>query len=375
MTTRGRSKWAAAFADGMQDLVASNVEDEVAAIRGKHAADVRAAGGGLTWARLADLKPSPDQPRVSEEEIEELATQIAADGLLQPPQVRRTPGGLVIVFGHRRIAALRRLAAAGRHRAEASGGEADPEPFLRIGRTADDAEVAVRVVEIDDLTALKRTVSENLARLDLAAYEQVVAIATLKRALAAAGADATLRSGLVPALGLAKHKIERPHYVAERLTAELLVAAGVLPADETDLRRASPALRALSIDALRRVVDAGGVEAQARALAVELARVRPREASSAPPADPAPRAYGLRIVVRGDLRRLPPQKAAGYAVELAEALSELLDVAGRALTPEQATRLAAVASRLGKARAPSGRRDLRSSESQTQAARRAGGGT
>ena len=371
---RGQSKWAAALASGMQDLVAPNVVDaEVAAIRGKHAADVSAAGGGLHWVRLSDLHPSPHQPRVSEEEIEELATQIAADGLLQPPQVRRTDDGLHIVFGHRRVAALRRLAA--ERQAVGSSGARPGEPFLRLGATPAATEVAVRVVEIDDLTALKRTVSENLARLDLAPYEQVVAITTLKHALATAGADASLRSGLVPALGLAKHKIERPHYVAERLTAELLVAAGVLPADETDLRRASPALRALSIDALRRVVDAGGVEAQARALAVELARVRPREASSAPPADPAPRAYGLRIVVRGDLRRLPPQKAAGYAVELAEALSELLDVAGRALTPEQATRLAAVASRLGKARAPSGRRDLRSSESQTQAARRAGGGT
>ena len=370
MTTRGRSKWAAAFADGMQDLVASNVEDEVAAIRGKHAADVRAAGGGLTWARLADLKPSPDQPRVSEEEIEELATQIAADGLLQPPQVRRTPGGLVIVFGHRRIAALRRLAAAGRHRAEASGGEADPEPFLRIGRTADDAEVAVRVVEIDDLTALKRTVSENLARLDLAAYEQVVAIATLKRALAAAGADATLRSGLVPALGLAKHKIERPHYVAERLAPEVLVTAGVLSADETDLRRASPELRALSIDALRRVVDVEGVDAQARALRQELARVRPRDAAIAPaePVEPAPRAYGLRIVVRGDLRRLPPKKAAGYAVELADALTELLDVAGQALTPDQLARLSTVGARLSRTRAGTGsrkERGARASESQT----------
>ena len=372
MTTRGRSKWAAAFADGMQDLVASNVEDEVAAIRGKHAADVRAAGGGLTWARLADLQPSPDQPRVSEEEIEELAAQIAADGLLQPPQVRRTPSGLVIVFGHRRIAALRLLAAAGRHRPEAAGGEADPEPFLRLGRTAAETEVAVRVVEIDDLTALKRTVSENLARLDLAAYEQVVAIATLKRALAAAGADATLRSGLVPALGLAKHKIERPHYVAERLVPEVLVAAGVLNADETDLRRASPELRALSIDALRRVVDVEGVDAQARALGQELARVRPKDAA-APPVEPAPRAYGLRIVVRGDLRRLPPKKAAGYAVELAEALTELLDVAGQALTPDQLARLSSVGTRLSRARAGAGgrkeraavERGSRTSESQT----------
>ena len=361
---RGQSKWAAALASGMQDLVAPNVVDaEVAAIRGKHAADVSAAGGGLHWVRLSDLQPSPDQPRVAEEEIEELATQIAADGLLQPPQVRRTDDGLRIVFGHRRIAALRRLAA---ERQAVGGVGARPgEPFLRLGATPAETEVAVRVVEIDDLTALKRTVSENLARLDLAPYEQVVAITTLKQALATAGADASLRSGLVPALGLAKHKIERPHYVAERLTPELLVAAGVLAADETDLRRASPALRALSIDALRRVVDAGGVEAQARALAVELARVRPREATAGA-ADPAPPAYGLRIVVRGDLRRLAPQKAAGYAVELAEALSELLDVAGRSLTPEQAARLAAVATRLGKARPAPERRAERASESQTQ---------
>ena len=350
---RGQSKWAAALASGMQDFVAPDVvDDEVAAIRGKHAADVTSAGGGLHWVRLSELQPSPDQPRVAEEEIEELATQIAADGLLQPPQVRRTATGFRIVFGHRRVAALRRLAAQPAAR-RAAAAIADGEPFLRLGRTPAETEVAVRVVEIDDLTALKRTVSENLARLDLAPFEQVVAIATLKAALAGAGADASLRSGLVPALGLAKHKIERPHYVAERLTPEVLVVAGVLAADERDLRRASPALRALSIDALRRVVDAGGLDAQARALVQELARARPAKSTDAGAvAEPAPRAYGLRIVVRGDLRRLPPAKAAGYAVELAEALTELLDVAGRALTAEQVTRLAAVATRLGKTRAP-----------------------
>jgi ParB-like chromosome segregation protein Spo0J len=340
---RAQSKWAATFADNMQDLVGAGVDDEVAAIRGKHAADVTAAGGALSWVRLSELRPSPDQPRVSEDEIEELAAQIAADGLLQAPQVRRGSDGFVIVFGHRRIAALRRLAAEGLDSPAPAPGRVGAEPFLRLGRTPDDAQAPVRVVEIDDLTALKRTVSENLARLDLAAYEQVVAVAMLKRALNAAGSDASLRSGLVPALGLAKHKVERPHYVAERLTPEILVAAGMLAADESDLRRAAPELRLLSIDALRRVVDAGDLDAQVRALRVELARIRPREpeASQRPP-----RAYGLRIVVRGDLHRLAPKKAANYAVELAEALGQLLEVAGSALTDEQATRLAAVAPRL-----------------------------
>ena len=340
---RAQSKWAAAFADTMQDLVVAGVDDEVAAIRGKHAADVAVAGGALSWVRLGALRPSPDQPRVSEDEIEELAAQIAADGLLQPPQVRRMGDEFVIVFGHRRLAALRRLAGEGLDRPAPAPGRTGAEPFLRLARTPDDAQVPVRVVEIDDLTALKRTVSENLARLDLAAYEQVVAVAMLKRALTAAGADASLRSGLVPALGLAKHKVERPHYVAERLVPEILVAAGMLAADDSDLRRAAPELRTLSIDALRRVVDAGDLSAQVRALGVELARVRPTQPSAAPR---PPRAYGLRIVVRGDLQRLAPKKAATYAVELAEALSTLLDVAGTALTAEQAARVATLVPRL-----------------------------
>ena len=369
MMARAQSKWAAAFADTMQDLVGAGVDDEVAAIRGKHAADGAVAGAALSWVRLAALRPSPDQPRVAEDEIEELAAQIAADGLLQPPQVRRVADGFVIVFGHRRLAALRRLAAEGVDHPAPAPGRTGAEPFLRLGATPDDAQVPVRVVEIDDLTALKRTVSENLARLDLAAYEQVVAVAMLKRALTGAGADASLRSGLVPALGLAKHKIERPHYVAERLTPEILVGAGVLAADESDLRRAAPELRGLSIDALRRVVDAGDLDAQVRALGVELARARPKEPSAAPR---PPRAYGLRIVVRGDLERLPPKKAANYAVELAEALATLLRVAGPALTPDQAARMATLAPRLapapprarGTARS-GGRRQTAASESQT----------
>jgi hypothetical protein len=297
---------------------------------------------------LGELRPSPDQPRISEDEVEELAEQIGSEGLLQAPQVRRVAdGSLVIVFGHRRIAALRRLAAERRDR---PAGGPDAEPFLRLGRRPEDALVAVRVVEIDDLTALKRTVSENLARLDLAPFEQVVAVATLKAALVAAGADATLRGGIVPTLGLAKHKVERPHYIAERLAPEILTRAGLLAEGEADLRRASAELRSLSIDALRRVVDAGDVEAQVRAVRLELARIRPKEEAAADGPAEAPRAYGLRIVVRGDLGRVPPKKAAGYAVELAEALGQLLDVAGPALTAEQADRLAAVLPRLASAR-------------------------
>lgn len=350
---RAQSKYAASFADGMQDLVGAAVDDEVAVICGTHAADAQSAGGALTWVPLAKLQPSPDQPRVADEDIDELAAQIAADGILQPPQVRRTGDTLTIVFGHRRVAALRRLAAQGLDRPIPAADGWPRETFLRLAAVPEDSDVAVRIVEIDDLTALKRTVSENLARLDLAAFEQVVAVGRLKRALTANGDDASLRSGLVPALGLAKHKVERPHYVAERLVPQILVAAGVLAEGETDLRAASPELQRLSIDALRRVVDALGVDAQARALRLELARLRPKQLARA---EEPPRAYGLRIVVRGDLSALAPKKAAGYAVELGEALARLLDVAASALTAEQTAQLAALAPRLQFAGVPGAKR-------------------
>jgi len=58
---------------------------------------------------LTDLHPDPDNPRDVESEIAELAASIEQVGLLQPIIARRDGDRLVVVCGHRRLAALRRL--------------------------------------------------------------------------------------------------------------------------------------------------------------------------------------------------------------------------------------------------------------------------
>ncbi|UJP39352.1 ParB/RepB/Spo0J family partition protein [Cellulomonas palmilytica] len=58
---------------------------------------------------LTELHRDPNNPRDEETEIADLAASIAQVGLLQPIIVRRDAGRLVVVCGHRRLAALRKL--------------------------------------------------------------------------------------------------------------------------------------------------------------------------------------------------------------------------------------------------------------------------
>ena len=68
------------------------------------------ARGGLADVALTDLDIDPDNLRADLGDIEGLAESITQVGLLQPIVARRTPQGrLVIVAGHRRHAAVKRL--------------------------------------------------------------------------------------------------------------------------------------------------------------------------------------------------------------------------------------------------------------------------
>lgn len=60
---------------------------------------------------VADLQSDPDNPRekILDTDVEELADSIAEVGLLQPIVARQTPRGLVVVAGHRRLAAVKLL--------------------------------------------------------------------------------------------------------------------------------------------------------------------------------------------------------------------------------------------------------------------------
>lgn len=64
---------------------------------------------GLQRVAVGDLHPDPDNPREGLTGITELAESIEQAGLIQPIIVRTSPGGLVVVAGHRRLEAVKRL--------------------------------------------------------------------------------------------------------------------------------------------------------------------------------------------------------------------------------------------------------------------------
>lgn len=67
-----------------------------------------ATGDVLSEVALARLRPDPDNPRSDVGDITDLTASLKAVGLLQPIVARRTAGGqLVVVAGHRRLAAAR----------------------------------------------------------------------------------------------------------------------------------------------------------------------------------------------------------------------------------------------------------------------------
>lgn len=64
----------------------------------------------LVDVRTTDLHPDPDNPRDDVGDVTELAHSMAAQGLIQPVIARRTASGrLVVVAGHRRLAAAQQL--------------------------------------------------------------------------------------------------------------------------------------------------------------------------------------------------------------------------------------------------------------------------
>ncbi|MBQ9068361.1 MAG: ParB/RepB/Spo0J family partition protein [Eggerthellaceae bacterium] len=96
---------------------------------------------------LSQIVPNPDQPRTQfkPDEIEELATSIEKDGLLQPILVRQVGDTYQIIAGERRWQACRSLG-------------------LRT--------VPVRIMEADDDQAVELALIENIQRSDLNPIEE-----------------------------------------------------------------------------------------------------------------------------------------------------------------------------------------------------------
>ena len=106
--------------------------------------------------KILDIERSPYQPRrdFHEEELRELAESLKNNGLVQPPTVRKIPGGKYeLIAGERR---------------------------LRAAQLAGWSKIRVTLVEADDQTAAVMTTTENLQREDLNPIEEAVAYRTLQ---------------------------------------------------------------------------------------------------------------------------------------------------------------------------------------------------
>ncbi len=184
---------------------------------------------------VADIQPSPRNPRHSLAGIDELAASIAEHQLLQPVVVRhRHGGGYELIAGHRRLAAVRTLGW---------------------------AEIAAVVRTETDEQAYILTLVENLQREDLSPKEEAAALEVLVRD----------RGWTTRQVGEA---IKRSHiYVSRRLRVfedEILarpVLADELPVSTAEeLLRAEPAARPELVE--RAIAGAWG-QAEARRAVLE----------------------------------------------------------------------------------------------------------
>lgn len=106
---------------------------------------------GLTTLSVDSLRPGKYQPRrqMSQEALEELASSISAQGIIQPIVVRKIEIGYEIIAGERR---------------------------WRAAQLAGLTEVPVAIRELDDQAALAISLIENIQRQDLNIIEEAMAL-------------------------------------------------------------------------------------------------------------------------------------------------------------------------------------------------------
>ncbi|WP_114202344.1 ParB/RepB/Spo0J family partition protein [Janibacter anophelis] len=90
-------------------LAAMDFEDQIASASAPSSSGTGAGGRELRTVPVTSLHPDPDNPRDDLGDIAELADSIREGGLLQPIVARQRAGQLIIVAGHRRLAAVQHL--------------------------------------------------------------------------------------------------------------------------------------------------------------------------------------------------------------------------------------------------------------------------
>jgi len=140
---------------GLDTLISAKppVEAVAPAVAASPAAE--AAKGGVLELNIADIQRSPYQPRhdFKPEVLSQLAESLKANGLVQPPTVRKNAKGeYELIAGERR---------------------------LRAALLAGWKKIAVNLIVADDLTAAAMTATENIQREDLNPVEEALSYKTL----------------------------------------------------------------------------------------------------------------------------------------------------------------------------------------------------
>ena len=169
--------------------------------------------GTLVHVDLDLLDDNPYQPRTEIEpaKLEELASSIAATGLLQPIAVRPVGGGRYqIVAGHRRVAAFKKLKSAAQSEEERRNYRLIPATVKR---------------HFDDLQMAVGAFVENVSRADLNPLEEAAALVRIRDLIGAANAKA-----LAVAVSQNEQRVRRllrlhesPKVVRDAVTTGLLV--------------------------------------------------------------------------------------------------------------------------------------------------------
>lgn len=156
------------------------------------------------------IETSPWQPRTryDESELDTLADSIREHGILEPLLARALSSGeLQLVAGHRRLKAAQR-----------AGLETVP----------------VRVMDLDDLRARAATITENLARADLAPIEEARAVHALEQVLKAADEEATV-ARLAQLTGRSTGSVSMSLTISRGISEHVVSATGLEPAEVAGL--------------------------------------------------------------------------------------------------------------------------------------------
>lgn len=285
------------------------------------ARDGRSGTGRVQQVRLDRIDPSPFQVRLvfSDGEVEKLADSILANGLIHEPRARphpTRPGRVELMPGEMRIRALSVLV---------ERGQADAV----LGRDAGGHWlVPLMVSEVDDARAEAIVAAENEDRTDLSAWEWARAYHARRERRKARGEPAGVRD-VARSLGAGKAFQTVGEYlqVADALTLEVLLGAGVVSGGEPDHAR----LARLPLAALQRAARAASPAAAAERLLLELKKAGDRAAAehlaarerALQPGGAGTGEAGFQVNIRQPLARLGARQAAAYLARIAPAVAAL----------------------------------------------------